>query len=91
MLCRLPLGTGSCHERAHGRGVEHSPVQAQLLGSPRDVGATTYYVKPDGSDCNNGTSWDTALKTPNKGFDKIHNKSESHEVVIAAGMYLIVR
>ena len=49
--------------------------------------ATTYYVKPDGSDSNDGTSWAKAFKTPNKGFDMVHSKSANHEVVIAAGTY----
>ena len=49
--------------------------------------ATTYYVKPDGSDSAAGTSWEKAFKTPNKGFDMVHSKSANHEVVIAAGTY----
>ena len=49
--------------------------------------ATTYYVKPDGSDSAAGTSWETAFATPNKGFNIVHNKSANHEVVIAAGTY----
>ena len=49
--------------------------------------ATTYYVKPDGSDSAAGTSWETAFATPNKGFNTVHNKSANHEVVIAAGTY----
>jgi predicted outer membrane repeat protein len=56
---------------------------------PFACGATTFYVKPDGSDSNNGTSWETAFKTPKKGFDKIHGASENHEVVIAAGTYIL--
>ena len=62
---------------------------ALLALLPFAAGATTYYVKPDGSDSNNGTSWDTAFKTPKKGFDKIHGASENHEVVIAAGTYML--
>ena len=38
--------------------------------------AATYYVKPDGNDSAAGTSWETALKTVNKGFSKIHNNNE---------------
>ena len=38
------------------------------------VQAATYYVKPDGNDSANGTSWVTALKTPQTGFNKVHNK-----------------
>ena len=49
--------------------------------------ATTYYVKPDGSDSATGKSWETAFATPNKGFNIVHNKSANHEVVIAAGTY----
>ena len=49
--------------------------------------ATTYYVKPDGSDSNDGKSWEKAFKTPNKGFDIIHGATANHEVVIAAGTY----
>ncbi len=49
--------------------------------------AATYYVKPDGNDSAAGTSWEKAFKTPNKGFDIVHNKAANHEVVIAAGTY----
>ncbi len=49
--------------------------------------ATTYYVKPDGSDSNDGKSWAKAFKTPNKGFNTIHGATANHEVVIAAGTY----
>ena len=51
--------------------------------------ATTYYVKPDGNDSNNGKSWDTAFKTPNKGFSKAHNNDTQDTVIIAAGHYLL--
>ena len=52
-------------------------------------GAATYYVKPDGNDSANGTSWNTAFKTPNKGFSKAHNNDTQDTVIIAAGHYLL--
>ena len=50
--------------------------------------ATTYYVKPDGNDSAAGTSWETALKSPQTGFSKVHNKDTANlELVIASGVY----
>lgn len=60
---------------------------AAAIGAAIDASATTYYVKPDGDDSAAGTSWATALRTPNKGFEKIRNATANHEVVIAAGTY----
>ena len=51
--------------------------------------AATYYVKPDGSDSAAGTSWETALKTVNKGFSKIHNNNVKDTLIIAQGHYLL--
>jgi len=51
--------------------------------------ATTYYVKPDGSDSANGKSWDTAFATPTKGFTKIHNNNTKDTLIIRAGHYLL--
>ena len=51
--------------------------------------AATYYVKPDGSDSAAGTSWETALKTPTKGFAKIHNNGVKDTLIIAQGHYLL--
>ena len=50
--------------------------------------ATTYYVKPDGDDSAAGTSMETALKSPQTGFSKVHNKDMANlELVIAPGVY----
>ena len=52
------------------------------------VQAATYYVKPDGDDSAAGTSWATALKSPQTGFSKVHNKDTANlELVIAPGVY----
>ena len=51
--------------------------------------ATTYYVKPDGSDSATGKSWETAFKTPTKGFAKIHNNGVKDTLIIAPGHYLL--
>ncbi|MBR0505763.1 MAG: DUF5123 domain-containing protein [Kiritimatiellae bacterium] len=51
--------------------------------------AATYYVKPDGNDSAAGTSWETALKTPTKGFAKIHNNGVKDTLIIAPGHYLL--
>ena len=51
-------------------------------------GATTYYVKPDGNDSANGTSWNTAFRTPNKGFDKLHGATENDECLLWAGCFV---
>ena len=51
--------------------------------------AATYYVKPDGSDSATGKSWETALKTPTKGFAKIHNNGVKDTLIIAPGHYLL--
>ena len=50
------------------------------------VGAATYYVSPDGDDGNAGTSWATALKTPNAGFAKV-NSSKGSTLIISNGVY----
>ncbi len=69
------------------------PHSAVLLGAlvlglaPALASATTYYVKPGGSDTNDGTSWDTAFATPNKGFSTVNGKNQNHEVLIAPGTY----
>ena len=62
---------------------------ALLALLPFAADATTYYVKPDGNDTANGTSWDTAFRTPNKGFAKAHNNDTQDTVIIAAGHYLL--
>ena len=50
--------------------------------------AATYYVSKDGKDSNDGKSWETALKTPQAGFSKVHNKDTANlELVIATGVY----
>lgn len=36
---------------------------------------TTYYVKPDGDDTADGTSWDTAFRTAAKGFSMANTAS----------------
>ena len=51
--------------------------------------AATYYVKPDGNDSAAGTSWETALKTVNKGFSKIHNNNVKDKLIIGRGHYLL--
>ena len=51
--------------------------------------ATTYYVTPDGSDSNDGKSWEKAFKTVNKGFSKIHNNNVKDTLIIAQGHYLL--
>ena len=63
---------------------------AVVLGVTLAAHATTYYVKPaaqGGSDSANGTSWDTAFATPNKGFSTVNSKNQNHEVLIAPGVY----
>ena len=65
-------------------------VLAVLLAIlPFAGGAATYYVKPDGSDSNNGKSWDTAFATPNKGFSKIHKNDIADKLIIRTGHYLL--
>ena len=48
--------------------------------------AATYYVKPDGDDDAKGTSWATALATPNKGFAKV-NSNKGSTLIITNGTY----
>ena len=50
------------------------------------AGAATYYVSPNGDDANNGTSWATALRTPNAGFAKI-NSIKGSTLIISNGVY----
>ena len=50
------------------------------------VGAATYYVSPDGDDGNAGTSWATALKTPNAGFAKV-NSNRGSTLIISNGVH----
>ena len=50
--------------------------------------ATTYYLKPDGNDSNDGKSESAAFKTINKAVSQIHNKDGSKdELVILPGEY----
>ena len=69
----------------------HSAVLfgALVLGlAPALASATTYYVKPDGDDTAAGTSWDTAFRTPAKGFSAVNAKyTTGLELVIASGIY----
>ena len=59
-----------------------------LLCLPLVSAATTYYVSPAGDDGAAGTSWATALKTPQAGFKKVHNQDKANlELVIAPGVY----
>ena len=62
---------------------------ALLVLLPLAAGATTYYVKPDGSDSANGKSWDKAFATPTKGFAMIHNNNSKDTLIIRAGHYLL--
>ena len=57
-----------------------------LLCLPLVLNAATYYVKPDGNDSAAGTSWATALATPNKGFSKV-NSSRGSTLIISNGIY----
>ena len=52
------------------------------------IGATNYFVKPDGSDSNTGLSWDEALQTITKA---VSLTSTGEAVAIAAGTILDVQ
>ena len=49
--------------------------------------ATTYYLKPDGNDSNDGTSESAAFKTINKAISKVHGQDSKDELVILPGKY----
>jgi len=57
---------------------------ALYLFKSRDPAATTWYVKTDGNDYNNGQSWDTALQHIQTAIDKT---STGHTVLVADGTY----
>lgn len=46
-------------------------------------------MKPDGNDSAAGTSWETALRTPVAGIEKIKEGSRNHELVLATGVYTL--
>ena len=54
-----------------------------------DLQAGTYYVSTNGNDSNSGTSWDTALRTPNAGFRKVHNNQSKDKLIIGPGHYIL--
>lgn len=62
---------------------------AAAIGAAINASATTYYVKPDGNDSAAGTSWETALRTPAAGIEKIKAGSRNHELVISNGVYAL--
>ena len=69
-----------------GRGKWFLFVAAMLMVGAAQ--AATYYVKPDGDDDATGTSWETALATPNKGFEKINTSStRGSTLIISNGTY----
>lgn len=48
----------------------------------------TYYVSQSGNDNNDGTSWEKAFATPNKGFSTINESgNRGSELIIAPGKY----
>lgn len=49
----------------------------------------TYYVKTDGSDSNDGTSWDTAFATVKKGITAVQNASAGSVLMVGKGRYLV--
>ena len=49
--------------------------------------ATTYYLKPDGNDSNDGKSESAAFKTINKAVSQLHNQGSKDELVILPGEY----
>jgi hypothetical protein len=55
-----------------------------VLMSSTPLAATTYYVSPDGNDNDTGTSWETAVKTIQKGINK---SSNGDTVLVADGTY----
>jgi len=52
------------------------------------MAATTYYVSQGGDDSKDGTSWDTAFATPEKGFATV-NSNKGSSLVIDTGDYAL--
>lgn len=61
-------------------------AMASLFAFPLASNAATYYVSQYGDDSNAGTSWETALKTPYRGFAKI-NSDKGSTLIISNGVY----
>ena len=69
---------------------KESRLTLMFLGIlPFICAAGTYYVKPDGDNSKAGTSWETAFKTPNKGFSTISGNGTKDTLIIGAGHYLL--